>query len=308
MGPARARTEWESPRDDRLRRLQHHPPRRLRRARLPASGLGEAAARGPGPLVGPQRGDPVLGDHQARRHRDDRQAPGDLPERAAARDRPRARAAQHVPADPDPARPAQARDLPPADLEALHAALPEAHPRRHRAHRQGHRRRAGARERLRRVRLRARGLRAAADRGDRVAARRARIRLEAALRLDQPHHRRGRSGVPGGRQDAAGDRAAGDDGALPLLHEAGGGEAQAPRRRPGDAVRGPRSGRQADPADRRAHLLPDHRHRRQRDHAQRDHRRHARARRAPGRAAQAPAQPAAARAAPSRRWCAGSAR
>ncbi len=87
------------------------------------------------------------------------------------------------------------------------------------------------------VRLRREGLRAAADRGDRVAARRAPLRLEAALRLDEPHDRRRRPRVPDGGRGRQRHRPPGDDRAVHVLREARRGEEEEPGGRPRHPLR-----------------------------------------------------------------------
>ena len=59
------------------RAVPPRPPGRLRRPRLPARHLDAAAPRGSGPPLGEDGRHAVLGDHEARRHRRDRQAARD---------------------------------------------------------------------------------------------------------------------------------------------------------------------------------------------------------------------------------------
>ena len=175
-------------------------------------------------------GDAVLGGHAPRRHRDDRQAARQVPERHDAADPHRAAAAGRgdVPEDADRDGSAQARQVPQDREQALHAGRAQALAWRHRPHRQGDRGRPARHRRPGRGGLRREGLRAAADRGDRVAARPAALRLEAALRLDEPHDRRQRPRVPGGRRGQRRHRPPGDDRAVPVLREARRGEEEEP--------------------------------------------------------------------------------
>ena len=138
---------------------------------------------------------------------------------------------------------------------------------------------------------------------------RARVRLEPALRLDQPHHRRRRPGVPGGGQDAAGNRARPRCASSSSTSRSW--SRRSARTRPTIWSRSSRNlevDGEPHPADRRPHLLPDHRDRRQRDDAQRDDGRHARLHRAPGPAAQAAGATRRCSSPRSRRSCAGRAR
>ena len=174
----------------------------------PHDAVDAAAPRGSGALVRAHRGPAVLGDHEARRTSSTiGKRPDVFLNGPRARDPPPARAAdERVPADADPDRPAEARHLPPAHQQALHAALP--------AQMHGDIERIGKEivDELHRRTATA----ASATSSTKVSAPLPiaviawmlgvpRERLEAALRLDEPHHRRGRSGVPGGGQDAAGD-------------------------------------------------------------------------------------------------------
>ncbi len=189
---SRYREDGRQP-ESRSRQFPTRPSRGLRPARLPALDLGAAAARGAGLLADPARQSRrLLGDHEARRHHRDRQAPRPLPVRSAARDPASRGGGPRSPADADPDGSADARRLPPADQPPLHAAHAQEDPRADREDRARDRREALREGRRGELRFRERGLGAASDRGDRVAARGSGVRLADALRLDEQDPRRRR--------------------------------------------------------------------------------------------------------------------
>ena len=269
------------------------------------SGRGCAATTRSSGTSGQRR--PVLGDHQARRHHRDRQAAGDLPERAAPRgvhQRPAAAAGGRSRATCS----TWTRPTTPAT-----GASPAA----------GSRRAPSARMDDKVARVTARGARrrrrekTAGDfvrdvsaphhhRGDRRDARRAAPRLGAAVPLDERDHRAAGSRVPA-RHDRRTRRSSGARLELftyfnDLVR------ASAARGRRDDIVSVVANGeveRRAAAARRAAVLLLPARRRRQRDDAQRHDRRHARVPRESRRVAEAAPRSRRCSTARSRRSCAG---
>ena len=158
----------------------------------PHDGLDAPAPRGSDPLEHAPHRQPVLGGHEARRHRVDLEAARALPERAAARGVPGVHAARGRGAAAPPAEhgPAGSRDVPQAREPPLHAARARAHAPRHRGQiTKDLLDEMRATASVQPGRLRAAALGPAAAPGARRAARRAARDVAHALRLDQPRDR-----------------------------------------------------------------------------------------------------------------------